>query len=61
MRPSAVGFRVDDRSDADAREERAGVALTVPSCPLADADGPHPVSSAPNERIMGSILSLLRF
>ena len=55
-RPGAVGLRVDDRPDADAGKERVGVALTVPSCPLAYADGSHPVSSAPNESVMGSVL-----
>ena len=50
--PGAVGLRVDDRPDTNAREERVGVALTVPSCPLAYADGSDPVSSAPNESVM---------
>ena len=58
-RSGAVDLRVDDRPDADAGKERVGVALTVPSCPLAYADGSDPVSSAPNESVMGSVFPLL--
>ena len=38
-----------------------GVALTVPSCPLADADGAYSVSSTPNESVMDSVPPLLKF
>ena len=36
-------------------EERMGVALTLNSCPLAYADGTHPVSSAPDESLIGPV------
>jgi hypothetical protein len=42
-RPGAVGLRM---------ENVWGVALAVPSCPLAYADGSDPVSSAPDESVM---------
>ena len=37
-----------------------GVALTLNSCPLAYADGTHPVSSAPNETLIGSFLDITK-